>query len=468
MDIAAKAVEIERSRARPIRPALVLAATILGSSLSFIDGSVINVGLPTIGGDLHGSAADLQWIIDGYLLPLSALVLFGGALGDRFGRGRLFGLGIILFAAASGICAVAPSPAWLIAARMMQGAGAALLSPNSLAILNDAFQGPARGRAIGFWAAAGAATSGLGPVLGGWIIDAIGWRFIFVMNLPLAAAALLLAWWSGTIRTVPGRQASIDLVGALLATFGLGALTFGLIMGGAPSAWSPLALAGIGAGAIGLASFLLWEQRRGDNAMMPLHLFTSRDFAALTGLTLFLYAALGALMVLLPYGMMKAGHASAVEAGAALLPITVLLATFSSLFGGVSERFGPRPVLVAGCTLVAAGFVLILRVGADSSYATGLLPALVVIGLGLAVAVAPLTAAVMASVEPRMTGTASGFNNATARTAGLIATACLGRVLATSGDELIQACHAAAVVAAIACLVAAASGLLVRKARSER
>jgi EmrB/QacA subfamily drug resistance transporter len=449
-------------RDRVSRPALVLSATILASSLSFIDGSVINVGLPAIGMGLHSGATGLQWVINAYLLPLSALVLLGGALGDRLCRPATFALGIVLFAAASAACASAPSLAWLIAGRVLQGVGAALLTPNSLAILNDTFEGSARGRAIGLWAAASAATSGFGPVLGGWLIDTIGWRSIFVINLPLATAALLLLW-RGRPPQTSLEGVRLDLVGALLATLGLGALTFGLVIGAGPAGWTRLALAGIGSGAIVLSGFLAWEAHCGKRAMVPVSLFASSEFSALTALTLFLYGALGALVVLLPYSLMKAGDATAAWAGASMLPVTILLAALSSAFGSLAGRVGARPLLAAGCATTAAGFFLFLRVTADSSYWFGLLPALLLIGSGLAAAVAPLTAAIMASVEPRLAGTASGFNNAVARTGGLIATACLGQALASSGSGLIEACHNAAVLAAGACLTAAVCALAVRK-----
>ena len=445
-------------------PRLALAATILASSLSFIDGSVVNVGLPAIAGGLHSGSAGLQWVINAYLLPLGALVLFGGALGDRFGRRRLLIAGIGLFGLASAACAAAPSLGWLIAARSVQGLGAALLMPNSLAILGDTFEGAARGRAIGIWAAVGAATAGLGPLLGGWLIDAIGWRTIFTINLPLGAAAAALAW-----RYVPAapsrRDTPLDVIGAALATAGLGATTFGLITGSDSAGWSPSAAAGLAGGAALLVSFLLWERGRGDRAMIPLDLFGSASFVGLTLLTLLLYGALGVLVILLPYGMMSVGGASAAMAGAALLPVTILLALLSPPLGGLAGRYGARPLLCAGSATVAGGFLLFWRSEAAADYWTTLFPALVVIGIGLAAAVAPLTTAVLASVEARLSGVASGFNSAVARTGGLVATACLGRVLASRGDDLVRACHATALVAAAASLAAACCALLVRDPR---
>ena len=449
---------VPRDLGRGDRRHFVLAATILASSLSFIDGSVINVGLPAIGAAFEGGRAGLGWVIDAYLLPLSALVLLGGALGDRFGRRRIFALGIGLFGLSSAVCAAAPTLDLLILGRIAQGLGAAMLMPNSLAILSEAFEGPARGRAIGAWAAIGAATAGLGPVLGGWLIDAVGWRSIFLVNLPIAAAALVLTRF---VRVTPSDATrTIDGFGGLLATAGLCLLTFALVLGSGTSGWGGASSWLLGAGVVALVGLWRWEGVKGDDAMMPLRLFGSRSFVALTLLTLLLYGALGALFVLLPYATMRAGRASPISAGASLLPVTVLLASLSSPFGDVAVRFGARHLLAAGAATVAVGLLLFLRIGAESPYWTGVLPALALIGVGLAAAVAPLTTAVLASVDPRLAGTASGFNNAVARTGGLMATACLGTALAASGEDLVEVGHRVAACAAAACLLAAGSALL--------
>ena len=441
-------------------PGLVLAATILASSLSFIDGSVVNVGLPAIGSAFHGEAAGLQWVINAYLLPLSALLLFGGALGDHFGRRRVLMIGTAVFAVASAGCAAASDLPILVAARMLQGLGAALLMPNSLAILSDTFDGAARGRAIGTWASVGAATAGVGPLLGGWLIDTVGWRTVFMINLPVAAAAIALAW-----RYVPARRSRselpLDPTGALLATLGLALLTYGLVAGAGPAGWSTTA-ATTGLGGAGcLMSFVLWERRRGDRAMMPLGLFGSRSFVGLTLLTLLLYGALGALFVLLPYVLMRVGGVYAATAGAALVPLVVILAVLSPAMGALAGRIGGRPLLAAGSATVACGLLLLLRVDAGSNYWATLFPALCMIGFGLAGAVAPLTTAVLAAAKPALSGTASGFNSATARTGGLVATACLGRVLAADGAALVSAAHTAAILAAGAALAAALCALAV-------
>ena len=446
-------------------PRLVLAATILASSLAFIDGSVVNVGLPAMGRSLGAGAADLQWVVNGYLLPLSALLLLGGALGDRYGRRRLLILGVALFAAASAGCAAAPDMAWLLAGRVAQGIGAALLLPNSLAILGGAFTGQARGAAIGTWAAIGAMAGAIGPVLGGWLIDTVGWPAIFLINLPVAAGAIILAW-----RYVPetgnGAGVPLDAVGAVLATLGLGAVTWGLTVGSGPEGWTMLARAAMVLGAGLLAGFLLVERRRGDGAMMPLALFGSASFVGLTLLTLFLYGALGGLLVLLPYELIQANGYSATAAGAALLPFPLLMAVASPATGALAGRIGARIPLAVGSVLVAAGLLLGLRIAPGGGYWTTVAPAILTIAVGMSLAAAPLTTAVLAAVDPRHTGSASGLNSAVARTGGLIATALLGGVLAARGGALVSAFHAAAVVGAGACLAAAASALLVaRKTR---
>jgi EmrB/QacA subfamily drug resistance transporter len=439
-------------------PKLVLAATILASSLAFIDGSVVNVGLHSIGRSLHGGAADLQWVINAYLLPLSALLLLGGAAGDRFGRRSLLIIGIAVFACASAACAFAPSLPWLLAGRTAQGFGAAMLMPNSLAILGGAFSGEARGRAIGTWAAAGAITGAIGPVLGGWLIDSVGWRAIFFLNLPLAAGAIALA--AVFVRDPPkaDKPPPLDLLGALLATTGLAGLTWGLTLGAGRQGWSMEALVAVSLGALLIAAFLLVEKRRGDRAMMPLALFGSKSFVGLTLLTLLLYGALGGLLVMVPYMLIVAAHYSSTAAGAALLPFPLVLACTSPLMGGVAGRIGGRIPLTLGPLVVAAGFLLLLRIGPDGEYWTTVLPAVLVIALGMAGAVAPLTTTVLGSVDARHTGSASGLNSAVARGGGLVATALLGHVIASSGARLVTEFHVAAGIGAAAALGASLSG----------
>ena len=426
----------------------VLVTTILASSLSFIDGSVVNVGLPALGRDLHGNAGDLQWVVNGYLLPLSALLLIGGALGDRFGRQRLLVNGVALFAAASAGCALAPSLLWLVFARVLQGAAAALLMPNSLAILGGAFSGEARGKAIGTWAATGAMMGALGPVLGGWLIDTVGWRAIFLLNLPIAAGAIVLALKFVVDAPSTANEAPLDIGGAILATLALGGVAWGLTIGSGPLGWTPAAVAAVGAGAVLLFGFLGFEKRLGDRAMAPLALFGSKGFLGLSVLTILLYGALGGLLVLLPYILIRSGGYSATMAGAALLPLPLILTVASPMMGGVAGRIGARLPLTVGPIVVGLGFLLTLRIGGGTSYWTTVLPAIVVISFGMAGAVAPLTTAVLSSVDARHTGSASGLNSALARTGGLIATALLGTVLAANGAPLVQDFHRAALVAA--------------------
>lgn len=440
-----------------------LAGSILASSLAFVDGSVTNVALPAIKADLQTGAAGLQWVINAYLLPLSALLLLGGAMGDRFGRRRLFLGGIAVFALASIICALAPSLEVLLAGRVVQGVGAAMLMPNSLALLGSSFAGEARGRAIGTWAAAGAIAGALGPLAGGWLVETIGWRAIFYVNLPLAAGALLIGRFKVAERR-EDKERAIDWGGVALATLALAAVTWGLTTAGGET---PRPLLGGVVTAAGVAVFALFvwlEKHRGDDAIMPLGMFGTRSFAGLTALTFLLYAALGGLFVILPYMLIETQHYSPAGAGAALLPLPAVLGISGRIMGGVAARIGPRLPLTIGPAIVAVGFALMIRVAPGASYWTTILPALLVIAIGLAGAVAPLTTAVMASVDNDHVGTANGFNSAVARTGGLIATALLGGVLAAKGDALTGAFHVAALAASAAAAGAALSALLLLRA----
>ncbi len=432
----------------------VLACCVLASGLMYIDGSVVNVGLAAIGRSLAARADALPWVINGYLLPLSAMLLLGGAIADQFGRRRTLLQGLLLFAAGSALCALAPGLGVLIGGRGLQGVGAALLAPSSLAILGQSFSGSAKGRAVGIWAAAGAIAGAVGPVLGGWIIDLGSWRPIFLINLPLCAIAALLA-----THYVPpdGRCArgSLDISGGVLATLGLGTLTWGLTLGSAPSGWSAAAIGLVCAALLLLCGFVLVERRRGLNAMMPLELFTSAPLVGLTVLTLFLYGALGEAFVLLPYALIRGAHYEAVWAGAALLPVPLVLALGSPLTGALVTRLGARVLLAAGPLIVGIGFALALRISADAPYATSVLPCVLLIAVGLSMAVAPLTTAILSSVDARHTALASGLNSAVAETGGLVATALLTSVLATSGSALFVRFHEAMLLGALACGVAA-------------
>ncbi len=436
-------------------PIWTIAATMLASSLAFIDGSVTNVALPAIGNDLHGSAADLPWAISAYLLPLSALLLVGGAAGDHFGRRQMLIAGILLFVLASIGCAMAPNLITLFVARAVQGTAAAILMPSSLGILGSSFEGEARGRAVGTWASAGAIASAFGPPLGGWLVEAVGWRAIFLLNIPVAIAAIVVAWLY-VEESVEG-EGRLDGIGALLATAGLAALTWALTIWSSRHAASTGSWLGLGGGIALLTLFVLVERRLGEHAMMPLSLFGSRPFVGLTLLTLLLYGALGGLLVLLPYLLIVSGGYRPLQAGFALLPFSVVIGTASRLAGRLTGKMGPRWPLTIGPIITGVGFALMLRADPHASYWTSILPGVAVIALGMAGAVAPLTTAVLSSVDRRYTGTASGFNSAIARTGGLMATALAGAVIVEAGTRLVQAFHAAALVAAV---LAVMSGLI--------
>jgi EmrB/QacA subfamily drug resistance transporter len=447
-------------------PRLILLTCILASSLAFIDGSVVNVGLPAIGRDLKGGPSDLQWIVNIYLLPLSALLLLGGALGDRLGRRRVLVIGTSLFALASIACALSPNLAWLLASRGLQGAGAALLMPNSLAILGASFQGEARGRAIGVWAAVGAMTSAVGPVIGGALIDSVGWRAIFYLNIPVALGAVALAM--GVVG--PGGERSqtpLDLGGAALATLGLGLFTWGLTIGAGPAGWTAGAYAGVCAGLAVMLAFIGLEHRLGERAMTPLSLFGSKSFIGLSLLTLMLYGALGGLLVLLPYVLIESSGYSATTAGAALLPFPLVMTVVSPFVGALVGKIGSRLPLTIGPLIVATGFLMALRID-GRGYWSSVLPSMLLISLGMSGAAAPLTNAVLASVDGRHTGSASGLNSALARSGGLIATAMLGGILAAKGADLVKGFHAAAVVGAVMAVGSALSAWLLLEPRCDR
>jgi EmrB/QacA subfamily drug resistance transporter len=445
-------------------PNLVLVTTILASALAFVDGSVVNVALPTLGQSFNADAGGLQWVINAYLLPLSALLLLGGAAGDYFGRRRLLILGTSVFALASLSCSLASGLPALFASRLVQGVGAAMLMPNSLAILGQTFSGASKGRAIGIWAATGAAMAAIGPVIGGWLIDLGSWRAIFLLNLPLACGAILLAW-----RVVPPDRRSgaypLDAMGGILATVGLAALTWALTVGSGRSGWTPTALTAAAAAVLVLLLFLRLETMRGARAMMPMDLFASKAFVGLTLFTFLLYGAMGGLFVLLPYMLIEAAGYSATRAGAALLPLPLILTLTSPVAGALAGRIGTRLPLGIGPLVVAAGFLIALRIDSSASYWTQVLPMIVVIAVGMSAAVAPLTTAVLTSVDQAHVGSASGLNSAVARTGGLVATALLGSVLAAEGDRLLGAYHVAMGIGALICAAASLSAfaLLDRK-----
>jgi EmrB/QacA subfamily drug resistance transporter len=409
----------------------VLIATILASSIVFIDSSAVNVALPALQRDLGATAGGAQWIVASYALFLSALILVGGVMGDRFGRKRIFLLGTVLFAAASIWCGLAPTTEMLIAARGAQGIAAALLTPASLAIITVTFADETeRGRAIGLWSGATAITSAGGPVLGGWLVENLSWRWVFFINLPLAAIVVLVAL-RGMPETRDEEAGRLDLVGAALATVGLGALVFGLIE--APNrGWTdPLVIAGLVVGAAALAIFAVVETRIAS-PMLPPALFRSRTFTGANLLTLLLYGAFGGALFWLPFNLIQVQGYSATAAGAALLPAILILSLLSRWTGGLAGSIGPRLPLTVGPAIVAVAFLLFSLPGTDASYWTGFFPAAVVLGIGMAITVSPLTTAVMSSAPQHQAGAASGVNNAVARTAGLIAVAVFGVIVAST------------------------------------
>lgn len=404
----------------------VLLATILGSSMAFIDGTAVNVALPALQHGLGADVADVQWVVEGYALMLAALLLLGGALGDRYGRRAVFSAGVALFAAASAACGLAPGIGWLIAARVVQGASAALLVPGSLAILSAAYPPASRGRAIGTWSAFTGVTAAVGPLVGGWLVDHASWRWVFFLNLPLAAVVLALASWRVPESRDPEAAARLDAAGAVLATLGLAGVTYGLIelpqraAGGAVGTW--LVFDG---GVVALAGFVAVEARSAA-PMMPLRLFRSRTFAGANLLTLCLYAALGGALFFLPFDLIQVRGFAAAEAGAALLPFVALMFLLSRWSGGLADRFGPRLPLTVGPAIAAGGLALLALAADRAGYWAAVFPGVTVLGLGMAVSVAPLTSTVMGAVETRHAGVASGINNAVSRVASLLAVAAFG------------------------------------------
>jgi EmrB/QacA subfamily drug resistance transporter len=403
----------------------VLAATVMGSGMAALDATVVNVALPAIGRDLETGVDGLQWTLNGYLLTLAALILLGGSLGDRYGRKKVFMLGAIWFAVASLLCALAPSLPLLVAARALQGVGGALLTPGSLAIIQASFAPDDRGAAIGAWSGLGGIATAIGPFVGGWLVQSASWRLIFLLNVPLAVAVVLVAARHVPESSDPDSVPGIDVLGAVLATLGLAGLTFGLIQGSLPAAMG---------GLVCLAAFVFVEAREVKLPMLPLDIFASHQFVGANLVTLVVYGALSGVMFLLMVQLQQVASYSPVEAGAAGFPITLIMLLLSSRAGRLAQRIGPRLPLTFGPLVVALGIGLMSRVGPAASYFTAVLPAVVVFGLGLALTVAPLTATVLAAVDARRAGIASAVNNAVARLAGLLAIAGLPLVAGLSGQ----------------------------------
>lgn len=399
----------------------VLSAAVAGSGMAFLDGTVVNVALPTIGEEFDAGLDGLQWILNGYMLTLAALILLSGSLGDRFGRVRTFRIGVVWFAVASAVCAAAVSLPMLVLARVAQGVGGALLTPGSLAILQASFRERDRPAAIGAWSGLTGVATAVGPFLGGWLVDAGSWRYIFLLNIPLAVAVLVV-----TARHVPeSRDPSavpvLDVTGAVLASAGLGGVTYALIEAGAAGFSPVIVVVGV-AGIAALGAFVLVE-RRGRHPMLPTDLFASSQFTAANLVTATVYAALGAVFFLLVIHLQQVLGYSALAAGAATLPITALMLVFSARSGKLAQRIGPRPQMSVGPLVMSGGFLLMTTITAGDGYLTSVLPAVVVLGAGLATTVSPLTSTALAAVDQRHAGVASGVNNTIARTAQLVAVA---------------------------------------------
>jgi len=440
----------------------VLAATVLGSGMAALDATVVGIALPAIGRDFHAAVSSMQWVVDGYTLTLAGLLLIGGSLGDTYGRRRVFRIGTVWFALASLACGLAPDTGFLIAARALQGAGGALLTPGSLAILQASFAPDDRPKAIGAWSGLGGIATAVGPFLGGWLISAVSWRLVFYINLPLAAAVVLIAQRHVPESRAPGPRQPIDVAGAVTISLALAGITYGLIEASASGWASPPVLASLLAGAVLFAVFCRVESRH-PNAMLPLSVFKSRQFSAANAVTFVVYGALGGALFLVPVVLQEVCGYSALEAGMALLPVTVIMLALSARSAALAARIGPRLQMTAGPLVIAAGMALFTRVHGHGDYLTQVLPAVLVFGFGLAINVAPLTATALAAAPAEHAGIASAVNNDVARAASLIAVAVLPVLAGITGDdylhpaELTSGFHTAVLISAA---VSAGGGVL--------
>jgi EmrB/QacA subfamily drug resistance transporter len=440
----------------------VLAATVLGSGIAALDATVVGIALPAIGRDFHATVASMQWVIDGYTLPLAGLLLLGGALGDVHGRRKVFVIGTVWFAIASLACGLAPNADFLIAARALQGVGAALLTPGSLAILQASFAPDDRSKAIGAWSGLGGVATAIGPFLGGWLIGAVSWRLVFFINLPVAAAVVIIAARHVPESRAPGPPQPLDAAGATTISLALAGLTYGLIAASADGWASPTVLSSLLVGAALLVAFCVIELRS-SHPMLPLTIFRTRQFSAANAVTFVVYGALGGALFLVPVVLQVVSGYSALAAGTAMLPLTAIMLALSARSAALSARIGPRLQMTVGPIVIGLGMVLFTRVQGDADYLTQVLPAVIVLGLGLACNVAPLTATALSAAPAEHSGIASAVNNDVARTASLIAVAVLPALAGITGDvyqnpaALTSGFHTAVLIAGGA---AAAGGLL--------
>lgn len=440
----------------------ILIGSILGSGAVFVEGTVTTVALPVIAHDLHLGIAGLQWVMNGYLLTLSALILLGGALGDRFSRRRVFAIGLVGFAVASLGCAIAPNLLLLVIARVLQGISGALVVPNSLALLETAFTGEARGAAIGRWAAWSAVSTALGPLVGGWLVGAASWRFVFVCVAPVAIAAVVAVnTGASACDDPPEESARVDYLGATLATLGLAGLVGTLIAGPGVGFTHPEVLVA-GAVSVALLAAFIVVERRVRYPLLPLDVFRSRQFSGVNATTLVVYAAINGVFLFLMLQLQNVLGYSPIAAGASLLPINGLMLLFSPLAGRIAARRGPRLPMVTGCVVTGIGSLLFVRVRPGADYPTTVLPATIVFGLGLACFVAPLTSVALGALDESLAGLASGVNNAVARLAGLLATAVIPLAIGLGGvrelrpDQLAIGFTRATVICAALCVVGSA------------
>jgi EmrB/QacA subfamily drug resistance transporter len=440
----------------------VLAATVLGSGVAALDATVVGIALPAIGRDFHATVASMQWVIDGYTLPLAGLLLLGGALGDVHGRRKVFVIGTVWFALASLACGVAPNADFLIAARALQGVGAALLTPGSLAILQASFAPDDRSKAIGAWSGLGGVATAIGPFLGGWLIGAVSWRLVFFINLPVAAAVVVISARHVPESRAPGPRQPLDAAGAATISLALAGLTYGLIAASADGWGSPTVLSSLLVGAALLVAFCVIELRS-SHPMLPLTIFRTRQFSAANAVTFVVYGALGGALFLVPVVLQVVSGYSPLAAGTALLPLTAIMLAGSARSAALSARIGPRLQMTVGPIVIGLGMVLFTRVQGNADYLTEVLPAVIVLGLGLVCNVAPLTATALSAAPAEHSGIASAVNNDVARTASLIAVAVLPALAGITGDvyqdpaALTSGFHTAVLIAGGA---AAAGGLL--------